>query len=212
MIFKTKQLSQIDENFHLIETFRNPKKSEEFKTTIEKLCNLEEEFKCHFNATRTFQCSSIDKFDSEYKKALAQSQSSLGNPKLADRYKTFARDLEDLQVASTQSQADQSQVDQATIVDGIEMQGFIVTIDPFTKNQITDPVRNKRCNHVYDKHSIAAAIQVNKRVRCPYVGCNVKNVTLGDLVEDREMKQKLMALRVGSENSRPDSMDIEDED
>jgi len=46
------------------------------------------------------------------------------------------------------------------------------TIDPITKKQITEPVRNKKCNHIYEKATIYSMIEqaraAQKSVRCPY--------------------------------------------
>ena len=48
------------------------------------------------------------------------------------------------------------------------------TIDPITKKEIVDPVRNKKCKHIYEKstmnHMIDRARENNKPVRCPYMG------------------------------------------
>jgi len=69
------------------------------------------------------------------------------------------------------------------------------TIDPITKKQITEPVRNKKCNHIYEKATIYGMIdqarQNDKPVRCPYMGCNQKDFKKTDLVKDREVAKHL---------------------
>jgi len=69
------------------------------------------------------------------------------------------------------------------------------TIDPITKKQITEPVRNKKCNHIYEKATIYSMIdqarEHQKPVRCPYMGCNQKDFKKTDLVKDREVAKHL---------------------
>jgi len=69
------------------------------------------------------------------------------------------------------------------------------TIDPITKKQITEPVRNKKCNHIYEKATIYGMIEQarahQKPVRCPYMGCNQKDFKKTDLVKDREVAKHL---------------------
>uniref|UniRef100_A0A1I7WJ47 E3 SUMO-protein ligase NSE2 n=1 Tax=Heterorhabditis bacteriophora TaxID=37862 RepID=A0A1I7WJ47_HETBA len=61
--------------------------------------------------------------------------------------------------------------------------------DPITKKEITDPVKNKYCGHVYDRASMDAFITDNKKrrvavYRCPNVGCgNNYNLDMGDMID-----------------------------
>merc|ERR1711936_1310475 len=69
------------------------------------------------------------------------------------------------------------------------------TVDPITKKQITEPVRNKKCNHIYEKATIYSMIEQarahQKPVRCPYMGCNQKDFKKTDLLKDREVAKHL---------------------
>lgn len=167
--------------------------------------------------TQAFLCSSIENFDNEFATTLAGSKELLGDPKETNRYKAFSGDVEDLQAVSNQSQAIPSQANpetsQSVMEDGMMVQDvLIVTIDPITKSMIKNPVRNKKCKHVYDKSSIVDAIQLKGLARCPYVGCSNKNVKLADLVEDREMKQKLMAMHPEHFTNQTMIMELDDDD
>ncbi|EJD76586.1 hypothetical protein LOAG_16530 [Loa loa] len=59
--------------------------------------------------------------------------------------------------------------------------------DPYTKQDIKDPVQNKICKHVYDRASVLANIGECKKRRllceCPVSGCtNKKALTMTDMV------------------------------
>lgn len=65
-------------------------------------------------------------------------------------------------------------------------------IDPITKKKIVHPVMNSICGHIYDKTSILEAISLNKRMRCPVVGCgNNKHVTPGHIIDDPAKIQQI---------------------
>merc|ERR1711874_854538 len=57
--------------------------------------------------------------------------------------------------------------------------------------EIVDPVRNKKCNHIYEKATILQSIDVarqnGKSVRCPYMGCNCRDFKKTDLVKDKDV-------------------------
>ena len=42
---------------------------------------------------------------------------------------------------------------------------FNIPVDPFTNQQVKDPVRNKKCGHIYDREGIKAYINISKRPR-----------------------------------------------
>ncbi|XP_063621039.1 E3 SUMO-protein ligase NSE2-like [Cydia splendana] len=65
-------------------------------------------------------------------------------------------------------------------------------IDPITKKPIEDPVRNRLCNHVYERASIMQLLSVNRRTKCPVVGCSNKQpVEPHHLESDEELKFRL---------------------
>ena len=73
------------------------------------------------------------------------------------------------------------------------------TVDPITKKEIVEPVRNKKCNHVYEKSTIYSMIDLarenSKPVRCPYMGCNCRDFKKTDLVKDREVAGHLTKVK-----------------
>lgn len=164
------------------------------KSNIEKLCEWEQRLQQEKAAMPFIECASHD-IDKEYKKLVADITKT-AKPKETERYQAFIKKVEDLQYVATQTQAGPSQLNQTVNVDGMIVEESSRPVDPITKNFIEDPVRNRFCNHLYDRNSITAAIAMNQRVRCPYIGCrNKKQVTLADIVEDRECNRHLMQER-----------------
>lgn len=64
---------------------------------------------------------------------------------------------------------------------------------PFTGVEMTNPVRNPVCGHVYDKEGVKAMIaQRGNRCRCPVAGCaNSQPLNTKELVEDRLLKKQI---------------------
>jgi hypothetical protein len=71
--------------------------------------------------------------------------------------------------------------------------------DPITKTNIRKAVRNKVCNHIYDRTSIENYIDQRKankqRVPCPVAGCRNKNTEKKDLVPDDETNNLIESLQ-----------------
>ena len=67
------------------------------------------------------------------------------------------------------------------------------TVDPITKKEIEEPVRNMKCKHIYEKATIynmmEQAMENKKPVRCPYIGCSEKDFNKADLVREEKMEK-----------------------
>lgn len=186
------------ETKQFLEIYLQGNKIGNFTKHVQNLDKLEDEFAKEKAAIETIACDSLADFDKKYKELLLEHQAN--NAPQNDRFETFSKELDDIRAAKELPDTSQSQMEQSVIndVDGeLTMQSApFVTMDPITKKLIKNPVRNKNCNHVYDKEGIEEAIKMNSRLRCPYVGCNVRNVNREDLIEDRELKRKLMGMRI----------------
>ncbi|XP_055066036.2 E3 SUMO-protein ligase NSE2 [Misgurnus anguillicaudatus] len=64
-----------------------------------------------------------------------------------------------------------------------------------TQDVMVNPVKNKKCQHYYDKDAILEMIKARhrnkKRCRCPKVGCGNADVQESDLELDLVMKRKI---------------------
>lgn len=71
--------------------------------------------------------------------------------------------------------------------------------DPITQTNIKKAVRNKVCNHIYDRVSIEAFIDQRKankqRAPCPVAGCRNKNTEKRDLEPDDETNLLIESLK-----------------
>lgn len=95
------------------------------------------------------------------------------------------------------------------IDEDIEMEENIPTMDPITKNPLVHPVRNKICNHVYEKSSILEAIKMNSRTRCSTLGCSNKEfIALRHLIDDTLLQKKLAYMR--NQHQQAQSSDEDD--
>uniref|UniRef100_A0A2D4HQZ9 E3 SUMO-protein ligase NSE2 n=1 Tax=Micrurus lemniscatus lemniscatus TaxID=129467 RepID=A0A2D4HQZ9_MICLE len=68
-------------------------------------------------------------------------------------------------------------------------------ICPITQEEMKKPVRNKVCGHTYEEEAILEHIrrrqQHKKKVTCPQVGCNNREVRKADLVFDEVLRRMI---------------------
>ncbi|XP_026559440.1 E3 SUMO-protein ligase NSE2 [Pseudonaja textilis] len=76
-------------------------------------------------------------------------------------------------------------------------------ICPITQEEMKKPVRNKICGHTYEEEAILEHIrrrqQHKKKVKCPQVGCNNREVRKADLVFDEVLKRTIDIWSKGSQ-------------
>lgn len=83
----------------------------------------------------------------------------------------------------------------------------LATTDPFTKRRLTDPMVNRKCDHVYERAIIFEILRTNKRLRCPVIGCRNRDyITPNDLHEDPYVTAQLQ-----NQNRQNDGNDSADE-
>ncbi|XP_035020144.2 E3 SUMO-protein ligase NSE2 [Hippoglossus stenolepis] len=68
---------------------------------------------------------------------------------------------------------------------------------PLTQVEMVNPVKNKKCNHLYDEAAILGLIKTRhsqkKKCRCPVVGCGNSDVKESDLILDQILKRKIQS-------------------
>lgn len=152
-------------HFWFLEIYQDPAKIEAFKSVIENCSEIEQDMEHELALIGNFHCESVEDFDKEFVKLLKDSQNGRPSAKESNRYQTFIKDLEDVQYANEQTQAEPTQADQSVTVDGMTVQCGEVRIDPISKAPIKNPYKNKNCGHTYDYDSIVGAIRMNSRTR-----------------------------------------------
>lgn len=69
---------------------------------------------------------------------------------------------------------------------------FTPPLDPISKTVIREPVRSKKCKHVYERAMIVDYIKQQKRkAKCPYIGCSSKRLLMEDIVEDSQLRSQI---------------------
>ncbi|CAO1407273.1 unnamed protein product [Diamesa serratosioi] len=184
-------------------TYGNAEKyqdTSDFELKIQKLCELEQGLTSEPLIIGDLPTVGIEELDAIYEKKIAEAIKK--DPKDCNRYQSFVKEVEDIKYSldqhiSSQAQKPTKSNSSNEISEDCDLEIATETdfnfIDPITKLQIANPVRNKNCNHVYDLNSITSAIGKNRKMRCPYIGCSSRAyLTVANLVEDRELKRKIL--------------------
>ncbi|KOX80070.1 E3 SUMO-protein ligase NSE2 [Melipona quadrifasciata] len=119
--------------------------------------------------------NNIGSIMNEYKQAISEISTDVSND---DKLIQFDKHVEALLDGVVEKEND---VDAELQLVG----GYINVIDPISKKRIVDPVKNIICGHTYDRQSIIQILKINKKTRCPVVGCkSTEFVTLKHLRTD----------------------------
>lgn len=72
----------------------------------------------------------------------------------------------------------------------------IQMIDPYTKQEFTDPVKNKVCGHTYERSVITELLATHVHgQKCYWMGCKNRNVRKDDLEPDYELRRHMARLK-----------------
>ncbi|XP_060937473.1 E3 SUMO-protein ligase NSE2 [Limanda limanda] len=73
---------------------------------------------------------------------------------------------------------------------------------PLTQVEMVVPMKNKKCNHLYEEAAILSLIKARhsqkKKCRCPVVGCGNSDVKESDLILDQMLKRKIQSQKRNS--------------
>lgn len=73
---------------------------------------------------------------------------------------------------------------------------------PITCALMENPMKNKVCGHVYEKHAILVHIRNDRLKNCPVTGCRAKGITEAQLEEDRHTATLIRRQKIRDENQR----------
>ena len=72
----------------------------------------------------------------------------------------------------------------------------IQTIDPYSKKEFSDPVKNLNCKHTYEREIIMNLMVTNSKTRCYWMGCNNRVAIRAEhLVSDDELKRYITRMK-----------------
>lgn len=145
-----------------------------YENKIQKLCELEQGFSKEPQIIAGLPTVEIDDLEGIYKELLKEAMNA--DVKDSDRYRRFEKDIEDIKYFvdgqnTTQAPNPSTSRRKRNLIaedDDMEIEtteNDTNFVDPITKKLITNPVRHKVCNHIYDLISITAAIKNSRKMR-----------------------------------------------
>uniref|UniRef100_A0A182MR03 E3 SUMO-protein ligase NSE2 n=1 Tax=Anopheles culicifacies TaxID=139723 RepID=A0A182MR03_9DIPT len=163
-----------------------------YTSLVERLCIIESKMANHRKALgESAREQTVESFDQCYESKLDNKKPQVRGHK---RYKEFVQFAKPLLNPSLDEQSTQERNDgdDDLVIEGDDSN----SIDPITKRPMEVPVRNKQCNHVYEKSSIEQLLEQNPRVRCPVMGCPAKQYVQRQFLEvDTRLQKQLMRER-----------------
>ena len=169
-----------------------PETADTFKKLFEKSCNIVDNGINEIRNIEHFDCNSIHNFDNEYNKFKKNYKSQGNVSHSGELVRDFSQEIDTIISEARELNAGPSQMN---LIDGMEIgaeEDVLNMIDPLSKVQIRNPVKNAKCSHIYEKESIESAIRANSKVRCAYLGCgNRAPVKLTDLIVDDQLKNRI---------------------
>ncbi|XP_046827571.1 uncharacterized protein LOC124428040 isoform X2 [Vespa crabro] len=166
---------------------------DDLKDVVQKNCEIDiklsmiqeikEDILNQYNDSKITE-KSIQKIIKDYEKAVSKMNINVSTN---ERLLEFDRQLEALLSDVNKNQdSEKSNNDEE-----LQLSGSINIIDPISKMRIKDPMKNI-CGHTYDRETIMALLKVNRKTRCPMVGCkNKEYIDIANLQTDVVMKAYL---------------------
>uniref|UniRef100_A0A182PQJ1 E3 SUMO-protein ligase NSE2 n=1 Tax=Anopheles epiroticus TaxID=199890 RepID=A0A182PQJ1_9DIPT len=163
-----------------------------YSSLVEKLCEIDSKMTSHRKAiAESYSEQTAESFNHCYESNLDRNKPDVRRHK---RYKDFVQYAKPLLEPSLQGQStqEQSNEDNDLVIEG----NVGDMIDPILKRPLEVPVRNKQCNHIYEKHAIEELLRQNPRTRCPVMGCAAQGYIRKEMLEiDVRLQQQLLQSR-----------------
>ncbi|XP_058121963.1 E3 SUMO-protein ligase NSE2-like isoform X2 [Anopheles coustani] len=157
---------------------------------VERICEIESKITVHRKAmSEASREQFVDSFNKRYDAGMDKKKPQVRGQK---RFKDFLQYAKPLLNPTLAGPSQEETIDDELIIEGDV--GNLV--DPITKRPLVIPVRNKQCNHVYEKSAIEEMLQMNRKTRCPVMGCAAQGFVQPQLLEvDVKLQQQLMQNR-----------------